>query len=202
MKLVMIHILVVNLVLMVTGCYRGRPSDDPPVHLNPGMDVQEKYKAQGSSEFFEDGSAMRLPVDGTVAQGELRADDIYYRGKNPDGSLVKKNPLPITRDLLDRGRQRYNIYCAPCHDLTGSGQGIVIKRGFLPPPTFHQPRLRELEDGHLYDVISNGIRNMPTYRHQISVTDRWAIIVYLRALQRSQDARVSDIPLEMRDSVK
>ena len=201
MKFVLNNIVIVGLILVLTGC-RGRPSGETPVHLNPNMDTQEKYKTQGSSEFFEDGSAMRLPVDGTVAQGELRADDIYYRGKNPDGTLVKKNPLPITRDLLDRGRQRYNIYCAPCHDLTGSGQGIVIKKGFLPPPTFHQQRLRVVEDGHIYDVISNGIRNMPTYRHQVPISDRWAIVAYLRALQLSQDARIFDIPVEMRDAVK
>ena len=201
MKFVLNNIVIVGLILVLTGC-RGRPSGETPVHLNPNMDTQEKYKTQGSSEFIEDGSAMRLPVDGTVAQGELRADDIYYRGKNPDGSLVKKNPLPITRDLLDRGRQRYNIYCAPCHDLTGSGQGIVIKKGFLPPPTFHQQRLRVVEDGHIYDVISNGIRNMPTYRHQVPISNRWAIVAYLRALQLSQDARISDIPVEMRDAGK
>jgi mono/diheme cytochrome c family protein len=105
-------------------------------------------------------------------------------------------------DLMQRGRERYNIFCSPCHDQTGSGQGIVIKKGFLPPPTFHQQRLREVEDGHLYEVIRNGIRNMPSYRHQISVADRWAIVAYVRAMQRSQNARLEDIPAQMRETIK
>jgi Cytochrome C oxidase, cbb3-type, subunit III len=192
----------VCLIIILMGCYRGRPSENPPVHLNPNMDDQPRYNAQASSQFFEDSSAMRRPVEGTVARGELREDNIFYEGKNQDGSLVKKNPLPLTMDLLNRGQQRFNIYCSPCHDLTGSGRGIVVKKGFLPPPTFHQQRLREVEDGHIFDVISNGIRNMPTYRHQIPVIDRWAIVTYVRSLQRSQNAQSTDIPEEMREKVK
>jgi len=194
--------IVLTLTIVLAGCYRGRPSENPPVHLNPNMDDQPRYNAQASSQFFEDSSAMRRPVEGTVARGELREDIIYYNGKNPDGSLVKKNPRPLTLELLNRGRQRFNIYCSPCHDLTGSGQGIVVKKGFLPPPTFHQQRLREVEDGHIFDVISNGLRNMPTYRHQIPVADRWAIVAYVRALQRSQNAQATDVPDDMRDKVK
>jgi hypothetical protein len=192
----------VSLIIILGGCYRGQPSEKPPIHLNPNMFDQPKYKAQSSSQFFADSSAMRLPVEGTVARGDLREDDAYYRGKNRDGSLLKKIPVPLTMDLLNRGQQRFNIYCSPCHDRTGSGQGIVVKKGFLPPPTFHQPRLREVEDGHIFDVISNGIRNMPTYRHQIPVADRWAIVAYVRALQRSQNAQLTGIPEEIRDKIK
>ena len=194
--------LILLLLVLISGCYRGRPAEDPPLHLNPNMDNQPRYDAQGPSLFFEDGSAMRYPVDGTVAQEQLQADVIYYYGRTADSLLVKKMPVILSMELLERGRERYNIYCAPCHDRTGSGQGIVIKKGFLPPPTFHQQRLREVEDGHLYDVMRNGIRNMPSYRHQISVADRWAIVAYVRALQRSQNATKADIPAEMRDKIK
>ena len=104
----------------------------------------------------------------------------------------------IARDLLKRGQERYNIYCAPCHDQTGSGKGIVVKKGFLPPPSMHLDRLRESPDGHFCDVISNGIRNMPSYKHQIPISDRWAIVAYVRALQRSQNAKTEDVPEELR----
>lgn len=183
--------------LLIIGCYRGSPSEDPPIHLNPNMDNQPKYKAQAESYFFKDGAAMRMPVPGTVARGDLRADPVYYQGKNADGSLVLSSPEEITLELLKRGQERYNIYCAPCHDRTGAGQGIVIKKGFLPPPSLHLDRLREAPDGHLFDVIGNGIRNMPGYDHQIQVADRWAIVAYIRALQRSQNARRSDVPEEL-----
>ncbi len=190
------HCIPLFLILMI-GCYQGSPSENPPIHLNPNMDNQPKYKAQAKSEFFEDGATMRMPAAGTIALGDIRADHVYYQGKNADGSLVLKMPVEITLNLLQRGQERYNIYCAPCHDQTGSGQGIVVKKGFLPPPSFHLDRLREAPDGHFFDVISHGIRNMPAYNHQIQVADRWAIVAYLRALQRSQNARKSDVPEEL-----
>ncbi len=193
---------VLLLAVLMAGCYRGEPSKDPPLHLNPNMDDQPRYDAQEPSHFFEDGSVMREQVAGTVAQGQLHANIEYYYGRTADSMLVKKMPLMLSTDLLQRGRECYNIYCSPCHDQTGSGQGIVIKKGFLPPPTFHQQRLQEVEDGHVFEVINKGIRNMPTYRHQIAVADRWAIVAYVRALQRSQNARLMDIPVEMQDSIK
>lgn len=190
--------IILVMALVVTSCYRGKPSEDPPIHLNPNMDSQPKYEAQEESDFFENGMTMRPPVAGTVARGDLREDDAYYRGKNADGSLVDRMPVDMTMDLLQRGKQRYNIYCAPCHDQTGSGKGIIIKKGFLPPPSIHLDRLRQSPDGHFYDVISNGIRNMPSYKHQIPVADRWAIVAYVRALQRSQNANAADVPEEVR----
>ena len=183
------------------SCYRGKPSEDPPVHINPNMDSQQKYEAQEESQFFKDGLTMRPPVAGTVARGDLREDDAYYRGRNSDGSLIVKMPVEITMDLLKRGQERYNIYCAPCHDQTGSGKGIVVKKGFLPPPSLYLDRLRESPDGHFYDVISNGIRNMPSYKHQIPISDRWAIVAYVRALQRSQNAKTEDVPEELRENL-
>jgi len=186
--------IVLVMALVATSCYRGKPSEDPPIHLNPNMDSQPKYEAQEESEFFENKMTMRPSVAGTVARGDLREDDAYYRGKNADGSLVARMPVDMTMDLLQRGKQRYNIYCSPCHDQTGSGKGIIIKKGFLPPPSMHLDRLRQSPDGHFYDLISNGIRNMPSYKHQIPVADRWAIVAYVRALQRSQNAKAGDVP--------
>lgn len=198
--------LVSGLVLTVValsslGCVRGRPSDDPPIHLNPNMDRQQKYLPQAQSEFFVDGMTMRKPVAGTVARGELNEDNAYYRGRDERDSLIAKIPVAVTMQLLQRGQERFNIYCSPCHGKIGDGKGIVVQRGMLPPPSFHDERILKVPDGHIFDVISNGIRNMPTYRHQIPVPDRWAIVAYLRALQRSQNATLNDIPAEMRGSV-
>jgi len=184
---------VLLLAMLIISCYRGKPSEDPPLHLNPNMDDQPRYDAQESSQFFADGSEMRAPVTGTIAQGQLQANVEYYFGRTADSLLVKKIPVPVGTELLNRGHERFNIYCSPCHDQTGSGQGLMVKKGFLPPPTFHQPRLRVVEDGHIYEVIRNGIRNMPSYRHQISVADRWAIVAYVRKLQRDQNAGAPDI---------
>lgn len=188
--------------LFFNGCFRGRPSEKPPIHINPNMDDQPKYKAQAESKYFKNGSAMRMPVPGTVARGELFEDTKYYYGKDADGNPVKENPVPVTMQLLKRGQNRFNIYCSPCHGLAGDGQGIVVKRGFLPPPNFHQDLVRNYPDGHIFDVISNGIRNMPSYKHMISVEDRWAIVSYVRALQRSQDATLGDVPEDIRKEIK
>ncbi len=179
----------------LSGCFRGRPSDKPPIHLNPNMDTQDKYKPQTQSEFFADQSAMRMPVEGTVAIGQLREDGSYYFGKNSDGSFVQTNPVTLTRELMLRGQERFNIYCSPCHGRAGDGKGIITKYNYpIPPTSFHQDRIRSMPDGQLFDIITNGIRSMPSYRHQIPVDDRWAIIGYVRALQRSQNAKLSDVP--------
>jgi mono/diheme cytochrome c family protein len=184
------------------SCSQERPSENPPVHLNPNMDDQAKYEAMEESQFFADKSAMRMPLEGTVARGQLNENSAYYQGKTANGKLVNKMPVKLTSILLERGQKRYNIYCTPCHGLTGSGQGIVIKRGFLPPPSFHLDRLRDIEDGHIFDVISKGIRNMPSYSYQIPVADRWAIVGYFRALQRSQNATLKDIPEDVKKTLK
>jgi len=193
---------VLLLALAVTSCYRGKPSEDPPIHPNPNMDDQPKYEAQERSEFFEDGATMRSPVPGTLARGDLREDSEFYQGRTSDGQLVRKMPVEINLELLKRGQQRYDIYCTPCHGGSGAGGGIVVKKGYLPPPSFHIDRLRQIEDGHIYEVITNGIRNMPAYNHQIPVNDRWAIVAYVRALQRSQNATLSDVPEELRNGIK
>ncbi len=197
--------IIISLILVsaiFSGCFRGRPSDDPPIHLNPNMDSQPKYEAQEESEFFADGSAMRHPVAGTVARGKLHDDDVWFRGVDRNGAPVHKSPLQVNMQTLKRGRQRYDIFCSPCHSRLGDGKGIMLKRGYVPPTSFHTDRIRQLPDGEIFNVITNGIRNMPPYAGQIPVSDRWAIVNYVRALQRSQDATIEDIPVEMREKVK
>jgi mono/diheme cytochrome c family protein len=189
-------------IILMAGCLQGTPSENPPIHLNPNMDDQPKYKAMAESRFWTDHAATRMPVEGTVARGQLNADRIYFEGKNPDGTLVKKSPLTIDATLLKHGQERFNIFCSPCHGHIGDGQGIVIKKGFLPAPSFHLDRLRQAEDGHFFDVISKGIRNMPSYRYQVPVHDRWAIVAYIRALQRSQNASAKDVPDNIRQTLK
>lgn len=187
---------------LLAGCLRGRPSKKPPIHVNPNMDNQPKYRAQGRSAFFADSSAMRVPVAGTVARGESRADSAYYAGRDADGEYIKRIPVEVTAGLLRRGRERFNIYCAVCHDRAGHAQGIVMQRGFKPPPqTYHGERVRKMPDGQIFNIITNGSESgiMKSYRHQVPVPDRWAIVAYVRALQRSQNASIDDIPPEQRD---
>lgn len=186
---------------VIAGC-QGRPSEKPPIHVNPNMDLQPKYKAQSESRFFVNHATMRTPPAGTVAVGELREDVVYQTGRDEKGELIKRSPVPTTINLLKRGQERFTIYCSPCHGQTGKGNGIVAQRGFLPPPTFHSDLLRSYPDGQIYEAIANGIRNMPSYRSQIPVADRWAIVAYVRALQRSQFASADDVPSEIRKDLK
>ena len=158
----------------------------PGCELRQAMYDQEKYEPLETSTFFTDGQADRLPIEGTVARGQLRLDSHLYTGK-VDGQLVTTLPLPLTRERLERGRERYDIFCSPCHDRTGSGIGMIVQRGFKRPPSFHQQRLREVPLGHFYDVITNGFGSMYNYASRIPVEDRWAIAAYVRTLQLSQN---------------
>ncbi len=133
----------------LAGCMRGTPSDKTPIHVNPNMDDQPRYDVQSRSQFFADSATMRVPPAGTVARGYLRDDDAMFAGKNADGSLVAKSPVTTTMPLLKRGQERYNIYCSPCHSRMGDGKGIMIQRGYLPPPSFHEERLVKVTDGHI-----------------------------------------------------
>ncbi|MBK7142326.1 MAG: cytochrome c [bacterium] len=195
-------LLSIGCLLALGGCMRGTPSDKPPIHMNPNMDDQSRYDVQSKSPFFADSATMRIPPAGTVARGFLRENDALHSGTNPDGSLFDGMPVPITMQLLQRGQERYNIFCSPCHGRTGDGKGIVVNRGLLPPPSFHEQRLVDTANGYIFNVITNGIRNMPPYRFQVSVEDRWAIIAYFRALQRSHAATINDVPQEMRGTLK
>jgi len=196
-NLIQIGILTLAIVALI-GCSRGRTSEKPPVHLNPNMDTQQKYKPFRESKFFADGSAMRLPVDGTVAQGYLMDNQEYYTGKTGPETYTVANPRPLTTDLLLRGKERFNIYCTPCHGQVGDGKGIIMQYKYpIPPTSMHDERIRQAEDGYLFHVITNGVRNMPPYNHQIPVDDRWAIVAHVRALQEFQNIQLDDIPAEI-----
>lgn len=157
------------------------------------MHDQARYEPLEKSEFFADGRASRPLIPGTVARGQLQTDSHFYTGKVA-GQLVQTMPLPVTHTLLERGQERYNIYCAPCHDRVGNGEGMIVRRGFRHPPSFHIDRLREAPIGHFFDVMSHGFGAMADYAAQIPPPDRWAIAAYVRALQLSQHAALDDVP--------
>jgi mono/diheme cytochrome c family protein len=179
--------------LALQGC-RGQTSEEPPLWIKHGMEFQPKGIAYERSRFTADGRVMQAPPAGTVAVGFLNEDADYWQGGKDSASLVKQNPLKLTPMVMERGQERFNIYCTPCHSQTGVGDGLVIKRGFTPPPNFHDDRLVNVPDGHIFQVISHGIRTMPAYGKQIPAEDRWAIVAYIRALQRSQRATINDVP--------
>ncbi len=178
--------LVVGLVMLVVSCGRGNFSEKPPVHLNPNMDSQGKYKAQSESNFFVDGASMRTPVEGTVARGELREDDAYYLGKDANGEFLSKAPMDFTEDMVKRGKERYDIYCMACHGAKADGDGKILFYKYpIPPANFHDDRIKKLSDGHIYNAITEGWMNMPSLKAQVSVEDRWAIISYIRSIQQN-----------------
>jgi len=166
-----------------SGCWRGATSPRPPIHPNPNMDDQPKYRAQASSDFFYDGATMRQPVEGTVAIGELHEDTAFYAGVDESGQPVAQNPVEIDEAFRLRGKERYDIYCAPCHNQRGTGRGVLWDRAQIESADLHQERLRDAPDGELFDVISNGLGLMSGYKYPIPPRDRWAIIAYIRQLQ-------------------
>lgn len=158
------------------------------------MHDQPRFKPLARSDFYADLRSARPPVEGTVARGELRDDSYLYSGKlgNDPGDYM---PFPVTAELLARGQQRYDIYCAPCHSRVGDGNGVIPSRGFpRKPPSYHIERLRKAPLGYFFDVITNGFGSMPDYASQIAPRDRWAIVAYIRALQLSQGATRADVP--------
>ncbi len=154
---------------------------------------QPKYEAYEPSTFFADGTSSRPIVAGTVARGELRADVMYFEGKTAEGKDTEVFPFAIDREVLELGRERYQIYCTPCHGRLGDGRGMVVRRGFSPPPSFHADYLRKIPVGHFYDVITHGYGAMYSYAARIPVRHRWAIAAYIRTLQYSRDARDEDL---------
>lgn len=157
------------------------------------MHDQPKYRPLRATTFFADGSSARPLVEGTIARGTLQEDEAFFTGKS-GGAAVAELPFAVDEHVLDRGQERFNIYCAPCHDRTGTGRGMVVQRGYRQPPSFHDERLRTAPAGHFFDVMTNGFGAMPDYRAQIAPRDRWAIVGYIRALQLSHRASPSDIP--------
>ena len=169
-----------GLLLLLTGCRHD-------------MYQQPKYNPLSASDFFPDGAGSRPLVPGTVARGHLDENRQFYTGLSGT-NLVEDFPLPITRALLDRGHERYDIYCSVCHGRTGAGNGMIPLRGFPPPPSFHIDRLRQAPVGHFFEVITHGYGVMYPYAARVQPPDRWAIAAYIRALQLSHDARLDDVP--------
>ncbi|MCX7702046.1 MAG: cytochrome c [Gemmataceae bacterium] len=210
--------------LLLAGC-RGQTSMDPPREIFQDMSDQPKYKAQGQSRFFADGRAMRPLVPGTIPFGGanyaadagvltanpdfLREDAAFYRGvvarepgAQPPEEFIRRIPVPLTKELLERGRERYGIFCAVCHGDAGYGDGITTKYGMVGVANLHLPKYREMPDGEIYHVIANGRNTMLPYAAQIKPSDRWAIVAWVRVLQRSQHATLDDVPPEHRGELE
>jgi hypothetical protein len=157
------------------------------------MHDQPKYRGYRPTNFFDDRRSVREPLEGTVARGQLNEDEGFFTGA-AKGALLEELPFTLDRQVLDRGRERFEIYCTPCHDRTGSGRGIVVQRGYKQPRSFHTEEVRNMPVGYYFQVISNGFGVMPPYLAQVSPRDRWAITAYIRVLQLSQNAAVNDVP--------
>jgi mono/diheme cytochrome c family protein len=180
---------------------------------------QPRYEPLEPSEFFHDGLSARPLVEGTIARGQLREDEAFYTGKQqgqpisqiPEAALravyarqpslfnrayEETEPSQLRRVLLERGRERFNIYCSVCHGWVGNGDGMIVQRGFRKPPSYHSQRMRAAAAGHYFDVITNGFGSMASYADRVEVADRWAIVAYIRALQLSQNAQLEDVPIE------
>lgn len=192
---------IVTLGLLQAAC-SNFTTREPPVWVWSDMKKQDKYKAQAESQFFADGRASRRLVEGTVAQELYKTDVPRATGIEENGNYVARNPLPLSKEVLLRGQQRFNIYCAPCHDRTGSGRGPIPAKTVWIPGNLHDPRIVNMVDGELYHVASMGRRSMPGYRFQVTEDDRWAIVAYVRALQRASLSTVTDVPAGMQEKVK
>lgn len=175
-------------IVALSGALVGCRQD---MHDNP------RYEPLEQNAFFADGRSQRPLVANTVARGFLREDDHLYRGK-VNGELATEFPMPVNAQLMLRGQEQFNVFCTPCHGRTGKGDGMVVRRGYRAPTSFHDPRLRQAPPGYVFDVITNGFGAMPDYASQIPVADRWAITAYMKALQLSQSATVNDVPADRR----
>jgi mono/diheme cytochrome c family protein len=182
------NLFVAVMVLAFVGCH-----DD--------MYNQARYEPLEPSDFFDDGRASRPIVPGTVQFGAQPSDDVLFTGRN-GGELATDLPMKLTETLLQRGRERFNIYCSVCHARTGDGNGMIVQRGYRQPPTFHSDRLRGVPVGHFFDVMTNGFGAMPAYSLQVKPEDRWAIAAYIRALQLSQNAMGEDMPADIRTQLE
>jgi len=206
LAIVLVTVALIPLALIARA--RAVTSPEPRVHLIFDMDNQAKFRAQAANPLFADGRAMRAPVDGTVRFGDGAPDAALTTGRVGE-QWVGVIPVPVTRQLLRRGHDRFDIFCAPCHGLSGYGNGPVAARAdalqegtWTPPSSFHTDLVRGRADGHIFNTITNGIRNMPAYGPQIPVADRWAIVAYVRALQLSQNGTVDDVPPDLRGSLR
>ncbi|MDB6114281.1 MAG: Cytochrome c, mono-and diheme variant [Lacunisphaera sp.] len=216
---------VVVLLVSIMG-FRGLKSTRPPIEVFPDMDHQAKYKPQMESKFFADGRADRpipehaVPYGrgqgvevkrndrGELVEGQfhdpayLRADDFRYAGKSADGSFARGFPLEMTKAVIERGQGRYMIYCYPCHGALGDGNGITKSYGMLVTPSYHDDRIRNMPEGEIFNTITNGKNTMMPYADKLSADDRWAVIAYVRVLQRARHGTIDDVPADQRGGLK
>ena len=178
-------LVIAGLAIVATGCRQD-------------MHDQPKLKPYRSSEFFADGSGMRPLPAHTVARGSLQEDSHFFTGRMADGSMATELPMPMTKALLKRGQERFTIYCTPCHGQVGDGRGMVVRRGYKQPTSYHDERLRQVPIGYFFDVMTNGFAVMPSYAPQVPPEDRWAIAAYIRALQLSQHVDAASLTAEQR----
>jgi mono/diheme cytochrome c family protein len=164
------------------------------------MHNEPRYRPLAESDFFSDHRSARPMVEGTVARGHLRIDEARYTGKI-NGEEIDQFPIPITKEDIERGQTRFNVYCTPCHSRTGDGNGMVVLRGFRQPPSYYSDRLRNEPVGHYFDVITNGFGAMASYASRVQTDDRWRIIAYIRALQLSESASINDVPADQRQNL-
>lgn len=180
--------------------FRGTTFTRPPLDVFPewafpSMERQPRYRPQSQSQFFADGRADRMPVEHTVARGMLRDDDALHQGKDNAGAFIRGFPasVEVNGQFLQRGRERYQIYCAPCHSTIGDGNGITKRYGMGATPSYHDDRLRQMPEGEIYHVIVNGRNTMLPYADKLTPDERWAVVAYVRALQRAQQGRPADV---------
>jgi cytochrome c5 len=185
---------------MLCGC-AGSTSRNPPIFVFPDMDRQGKYRPQTEVGTFSDRRASRRPPEGTVARGFLREDDAFYTGV-VNKQYIGRNPLKITPDLLEVGERRFNTYCGPCHDRTGQGRGLIGQRALWLPTNLLEDRVKQFNDGEIFNITTEGRRSMPSYRFQVTAEDRWAIVAYVRVLQRASMGTIEEVPQELRSQLK
>jgi mono/diheme cytochrome c family protein len=191
-------VLALGSIVALSGCARGCTSSRPPIKINPSMYNQPKVLPQTASDFFYDGAGMREPVPGTVAVGGLKEDTAFFTGKGADGQFVAKIAVPVNDALVARGQDRFHIYCQPCHDARGDGKGILFQRANVPTASLHQEKILNYPDGQIFDVITNGFGLMSGYRWPIHPADRWAIVAYVRDLQRKRLSSATPPPGDTR----
>ena len=166
------------------------------------MQDQPKYIPLRPSGFFADGRSARPQPEGTIARGHLNDDALFYTGKGADGKFADLFPFPVTKEVIERGQNRFNVYCSPCHSRLGDGDGMIPRRGFRRPPSYHTDQVRQQPAGYFFDVVTNGFGAMQGYAAQVPPRDRWAMVAYIRALQLSRNATLSDVPPEARPQLE
>ncbi len=184
----MTRFFLLSALIVLTGCGRN-------------MYDQARYEPYDASPMFEDGTSSRLLPEGTVSRSRGEVSEVFFTGQGENG-LATELPLELTEAVLQRGQERYNIYCSPCHNYSGNGEGMIVQKGFVQPTSFHDPRLKAAPVGYFFQVITNGFGRMYSYASRVPPEDRWAIAAYIRTLQYSQAAPVADLPEDVRERLE